>query len=493
MTDFTVKGAEGERLFTISNIHLSLAKYENLLIGKTGLTGLVDKALSGNDIIYGRGDVGDSLFLYTGSGNDIVHGGLANETVDRGGYKGRLTFDGGAGEDKVSYLDISAHNGLNANLITGLVINPYGQTDRLSHVEDIEGTILDDIVIGSKATNVFLGSTGDDTLKGLDGNDRLAGSEGNDILIGGKGNDFLNGGEGGDVLSGGGGTDQIAFGGYGPDLTTTIVDLINPANNIGDAKGDVITSVEEFLFSNTTVGFVGTTAAEHVESIGGGDDSFVMGGGNDFVGVDGGGDTIKGGTGRDTVRIDGDASIDLETPANNSGAAAGTAFDNVEIFNLTGTTTAFSGDDKANVVVAGGGFGSRGMLDGRGGNDRLTGGGGGDDLTGGGGADQFIYIDRLDSLKLNDGGAALDVIKDFSHSDGDRIDLHAIDANGNTKGNQDFTFIGSQDFSGKAGELRFEKDGGDTYVYADTDGINGADFAIRIDGSINFAKADFML
>jgi hypothetical protein len=89
------------------------------------------------------------------------------------------------------------------------------------------------------------------------------------------------------------------------------------------------------------------------------------------------------------------------------------------------------------------------------------------------GSDTFLYIDRLDSLKLNDGGASLDIIRDFHHAQGDTIDLHMIDANANKKGNQDFDFIGTKAFPGTAGELHFEKVGSITFVYADTDGING--------------------
>jgi Ca2+-binding RTX toxin-like protein len=495
VTSFTVRDLEGNALLKVSSIELAYDEFVRLICAPNGLHELVDATLSGNDTIKGSPVAGARVFIPTGSGDDTIQGGAADEIVQRGGYRGKLVFDGGGGEDKVSYLDILAENGLRADLSTGVVVNPFGQTDRLTHIEVLEGTILDDVIVGSKSVNSLSGSIGNDILKGIDGNDGLAGGEGNDTLIGGKGNDVVNGGEGADILSGGSGRDSTGYFGYDAGVTTTVVDLVDPSRNTGDAEGDVITGIERFQFSYTTVVFVGTAADERAESSNGGNDRFDMDGGNDLVRVDGGGDAVNGGSGRDTVTIAGqDITIDLLTPASNSGEAAGSTFENIEVFRLDGFgTSVFLGDDGANIVFGGGSFGSHGALDGRSGDDRLTGGGGGDDLTGGAGADQFIYADRLDSLKINDGGASLDVIEDFRRADGDRINLDAIDANGDRKGDQEFSFIGAKDFSGKAGELRFEKEGGDTYVYGDTDGINGGDFAIRIVGAVTFVKADFML
>ncbi len=45
-----------------------------------------------------------------------------------------------------------------------------------------------------------------------------------------------------------------------------------------------------------------------------------------------------------------------------------------------------------------------------------------------------------------------DTIWDFSHAQGDRIDLSAIDANSSVGGNQAFTFIGAANFTGTAEE-----------------------------------------
>ena len=70
------------------------------------------------------------------------------------------------------------------------------------------------------------------------------------------------------------------------------------------------------------------------------------------------------------------------------------------------------------------GNGGNNTLDGRGGNDVLSGNGGNDTLTGGTGSDIFVF-----KVGVGDGNTPPtnnDTITDFSHSDGDRIDLRSI-------------------------------------------------------------------
>ena len=60
-------------------------------------------------------------------------------------------------------------------------------------------------------------------------------------------------------------------------------------------------------------------------------------------------------------------------------------------------------------------------------------------------------------------------------------------------GDQAFKFIGTEKFHGKAGELRFVKDDGDTFVYGDVNGNGKADFAIALDRLLTLTKSDFIL
>jgi Ca2+-binding RTX toxin-like protein len=141
-----------------------------------------------------------------------------------------------------------------------------------------------------------------------------------------------------------------------------------------------------------------------------------------------------------------------------------------------------AGNDK---LLGGGG---NDILNGGAGKDILVGGRGADTLTGGAGADMFVFSSRHDSSVKNP-----DVIKDFSRNQGDRIDLQAIDANTKSAGDQAFKFIGTDGFHKKAGELRYEKKSGDTFVFADVNGDGKADFSIRIDASMNLKASDFIL
>ena len=120
------------------------------------------------------------------------------------------------------------------------------------------------------------------------------------------------------------------------------------------------------------------------------------------------------------------------------------------------------------------GNGGNDTLDGSSGDDLLIGGLQKDSLTGGDGSDQFDF----NLIKESRSGAARDVITDFQHGQ-DTIDLSTIDAV-RGGGNQTFSWIGSDAFSGDAGELRFARG----LIQGDTDGDKRADFEIRVTGSV---------
>jgi Ca2+-binding RTX toxin-like protein len=146
--------------------------------------------------------------------------------------------------------------------------------------------------------------------------------------------------------------------------------------------------------------------------------------------------------------------------------------------------SALSGND----VITGGSGDDR--LEGFAGNDRITGGLGGDSLYGGSGADRFIFRSISDSNLDGDG---CDFIYGFSAKQKDRIDLARIDADATRSGNQAFSFVGAKEFGGKAGELRYEKVSGYTWVEGDVDGDGIADFSLALKGSLNVAKGYFYL
>ena len=151
------------------------------------------------------------------------------------------------------------------------------------------------------------------------------------------------------------------------------------------------------------------------------------------------------------------------------------------------------GFDGADFVAAKGGddvvVGGRGAdkLDAGSGADKLLGEGGADMLAGGFGADQFIYREKAHSTL-----ADRDTIKDFG-TGRDVIDLKAIDANTKAWGNQKFTFIDDDRFSGDAGELRVSEKGTVTLVFGDLNGDGAADFSIRLAEGPSVGEQDFIL
>ena len=86
----------------------------------------------------------------------------------------------------------------------------------------------------------------------------------------------------------------------------------------------------------------------------------------------------------------------------------------------------------------------------------------------------------------------MDHILDFAAGT-DKIDLGRIDADTLTAGDQAFSWIGSNAFSGSAGQLRAYQDGANWVVEGDTDGNGAADLVIRITvGGGPLAQGDFL-
>lgn len=328
---------------------------------------------------------------------------------------------------------------------------------------------------------------------------RLTGNVGNNVLNGGVGADTMIGGAGNDtyivdnigdrvIEAAGRGTDTVRatvshtlaahvenlvltgsghFNGSGSELANRLTG--NMGNNVlGGGQG-----------ADTLIGNAGN------DSLFGGDgnDRLLAGLGSDRLFGGSGGDLLDGGLGADTL----DGGVGNDTIFGGDGADR--LLGGMDIDRLLGgigndVLDGGTGDDRLE-----GGAGNDTLFGGLG-NDRLIGGSGKDRMTGGSGADHFIFIDRLDS---GAGPAGRDVINDFVRVQGDKINLSAIDANLRISGNQTFEFVGTDRFSGSAGELRYQQANGTTLIFADLDGDRRADFSIELSRQITLREHDFFL
>jgi serralysin len=212
--------------------------------------------------------------------------------------------------------------------------------------------------------------------------------------------------------------------------------------------------------------------------------------GNDVFFSEGWANVFNGGAGVDTIsyrpRSDdpslGGIALSLAQGIAQTGANRQESLVGIENAEGTNSSDTLIGSAGSNTLK---GLANGDSLDGLAGNDILVGGGGADFLIGGSGADRFVFASVTESR--NNG--AFDVIGDFSRGQNDEIDLSAIDANTGQSGNQSFRFIGSGDFSGAAGQLRFD----DGFVLGDVNGDRRADIAIELDGVSGMTGGDFIL
>ena len=405
----------------------------------------------GNDLVFAL--AGDDL-LSGGAGSDTLNGGLGNDTIIGGG--GSDFYDGGAGSDTASFEDIGA--GVTADLNTGnaqYVINGNVVVDQFANIENLVGSLNDDVFVGDLYSNLLSGNDGNDTLDGGVGGDTLDGGAGADSLIGGSGNDNLIGGDGADILDGGAGADTLdggagadsLIGGTSNDLFITdgldqidggqgsdtvdfsnlgedavagafggvIIDLdvesagaagtpgqngaildAPPAAGGQPVNGVNLVDIENAIGSDFNDGLFGNNEVNILAS-GAGDDVIHGFAGNDF---------LSGGEGIDTVvfaAAPAGVTVDLNDQVADEDFEAIAAGESSSIFAATGGAgeNVLSGFE--NVT----GSQSDDLITGDSNANVLVGNGGNDTLTGGAGADIFSFS----------GASGVDAITDFESSD----------------------------------------------------------------------------
>jgi Ca2+-binding RTX toxin-like protein len=184
---------------------------------------------AGNDLLYG-GRASD--LLHGGDGSDILRGRAGADRLSGGGLAGAGGADTAAYSERYTPVEVTipeppppsttppsividVEGGIGPGpriewpAVAGDDGAPGEGDDVQADIENVEGGLAGDTLMGSSAANVLRGNGGDDWLEGAGGGDQLDGGAGNDSLVGAAGQDSLHGGPGNDDLSGGSGSDVI--------------------------------------------------------------------------------------------------------------------------------------------------------------------------------------------------------------------------------------------------------------------------------------------
>jgi Ca2+-binding RTX toxin-like protein len=331
------------------------------------------------------------------------------------------------------------------------------------------------------------GTAGADTITGTSVADQLFGLAGNDVLKGLAGADTLDGGANTDTATYAGATQAVA------------VRLDTGSGFEGDAQGDVYVGIENAVGSSLDDILAGNGFNNRLDGGLGGDklegnagnDSLLGGGGNDLLNGGVGADALNGGGGNDTAEYTTSVTgvnVNLTTGLTGGDEAIGDTFVGIE--NLEGSTASdlLVGTGAANILN---GAGGNDQLFGLAGNDLLLGLGGADTQVGGTGADRFQFGATDQSPA---GVFARDVINDFSHAQGDRIEL-VFDANPSDSADDAFLFLGKDALVDAPGQITYGFEGNTTVVRMNT--VGGFDsppeMEIQLLGNIDLVAGDFFL
>lgn len=426
--------------------------YESL---GTDVLAFRDGIVPGQIAIYRDGSANQSRNL-------VVEDGLGNKTIVHGHF-----YSVGSSIESLVFADSTTWT------LSGMEIETRGTSGNdviyahaygdASTNDTVYGYAGNDQINGGNGDDVLYGGDGNDTLSGQNDNDSLHGEYGDDSLVGGAGNDWLYGGLGADNLKGDGGDD-------------TFVWTANEGNDVAEDSG-----------GNDNLHIIGGYTINEV---------VVVNEGSYHAKV-----TVSGETGQLVVEdLRSHAGVRIETILFDDGFAT----------DLTSYNSWLKGTSSNDIVA---GSGSDNTLIGYAGHDTMTGGAGHDDMHGGAGNDTLEGEDGNDLLYGGDGddtlygGAGLDtmhggagadtfafetasafgnvdVIRDFSTTDNDVIDL--IDILGTV---YDPLNDAIADF------VQFTESGGSTFVEVDRDGTGSTySFAqiAKLDGVTGLAAPDVL-
>lgn len=206
--------------------------FDDNIILNTSAANLNVKAGKGNDVI--TGGIGNDT-IYGEAGKDVITGGKGNDKLYGGAGKNTFIFNSGDGKDTVKdaargdviyFNDVKRENFLFYKSGNNLIIRHEGSDDKVTisnYFKNISLIRVDDIYAlnGENAlTKYSLDSiikedgyvlTGSGKINGTSKADRIIGSVGDDTIDAGKGNDKIYGTWGNDKITGGLGKNQIIY------------------------------------------------------------------------------------------------------------------------------------------------------------------------------------------------------------------------------------------------------------------------------------------
>jgi serralysin len=336
MSGITIKDDSGAKILTITGLAAGTPASDlNLFyantFGWTDPNGNYNKPptdlvwsqiLSGSDTFSGTSGNDWSGMPGVNAGNDVFNMGDGDDWVF--GSMGNDTINGGNGWDTLSFENtqwdsgIPMVRGINANLNTGVVLDPYGFTDTVTGVEHIVGSSYADVMTGDGFENEFEGGRGKDTMNGGGGDqdwvsyqneqwwggshgivanltagtirdgfgnvdtvkniENVTGTRYDDSFVGDAGRNTFIGGNGKDSFDGKGGDDSIRF-----SLNWANAPQHGISVNLSKASNQIIDD-----------GFGNTETATSISGISGG--SF-----KDKIKGDAGANVLSGLDGRDTL------------------------------------------------------------------------------------------------------------------------------------------------------------------------------------------------
>ena len=264
----------------------------------------------GNDSLFGA--AGDDS-LDGGPGDDLLVGGPGADMLDGGAN--------GAMGDTISYMD--SEMGVRINLRAGTASGGDAEGDEIEGIENVMGSMYDDMLSGSRDSNMIWGLGGNDELYGDRRSDKLYGGAGDDELDGGDGDDMLEGGMGADELTGADGDDTASYASSMMGVTVRLhARQAMGGDAEGDTWGDLVTveydnpdpEAEDKVLEETVPDIVHLTGSAMADILagdsrantimgGGGNDKIYggPGGGDDVLHGDAGDDMLFGGKGRDIL------------------------------------------------------------------------------------------------------------------------------------------------------------------------------------------------